>query len=452
MFNAFLGIDNKLFVDPNLFKVAKTQEFAHAREKLEQYFANVIKLLSKAKSHGDVAWEAARKMLTIKEEQGAALGYSGAGTSGSAIGPELAEQLCKRAKEIVDLGIDDPVIFELIGLFEEGFGADRLSDLAIAVLRAEFLSFTQRIAAELDLQPRSRTKDGALELPLHPDGRTFLMLIPRELLNDLPIALSRSEIDEAAAFNAELRSAWNKLFTSAGKKKRRITKDEIRAMLFSSPQNLKDLVKVYRASTPRSYDFENDPEGLFEWDEVAQDYAKEFPLEILLKKPTSLADVRVVLDSIVTQFRRNVEDNKLYELLYRDDGKPRKELYSQRLFYAIADAYCWANNVDLSREPNAGYGPVDFKVSSGYSGRVLVEVKLSSNPQLLHGFEVQLPIYQKSEATEESIYLIMRVTEKYQAVTDLITLAEKRKADGLKVPQIIVIDAWPKESASKRKS
>src|SRR5207302_9826571 len=93
VFNAFLRIDNKLFVDPNLLKVAKTPEFAHAREKLEDYFSKVIKLLSKAKSPGDIAWETARKLLTIKEEQGAALGYSGVGTSGRAIGPKLAEQL-----------------------------------------------------------------------------------------------------------------------------------------------------------------------------------------------------------------------------------------------------------------------------------------------------------------------------------------------------------------------
>jgi hypothetical protein len=76
-------------------------------------------------------------------------------------------------------------------------------------------------------------------------------------------------------------------------------------------------------------------------------------------------------------FKKNIEENKL--LLYREDGRARHEVFAQRLFFAVADAYCDANNVDLSREVNAGNGPVDFKLSIGYKGRILVEVKKSSN-------------------------------------------------------------------------
>ena len=111
-------------------------------------------------------------------------------------------------------------------------------------------------------------------------------------------------------------------------------------------------------------------------------------------------------------------------------------MFGQRLFYAIADSCCAANDVDLSREPNPGNGPVDFKLSVGYHGRVLVEIKKSMNPRLLHGFETQLDAYQKAEATELSLYLILRVSE-----------GEKKK---LKVPDVAVIDARKKPSASKR--
>ena len=132
--------------------------------------------------------------------------------------------------------------------------------------------------------------------------------------------------------------------------------------------------------------------------------------QITLKYPTTIADLRTVLDLILKRFKKNVEENRLYEFLYRDNGKPKNELFAQRLFYAVADAYCEANDVDLSREPNAGNGPVDFKLSKGYTARILVEVKKSSNSDLLNRFEKQLPAYEKSEATFESIYLIVRVT------------------------------------------
>jgi len=77
------------------------------------------------------------------------------------------------------------------------------------------------------------------------------------------------------------------------------------------------------------------------------------------------------------------------------------------LFFGIADAYCGANDIDISREVNNGQGPVDFKFSIGYERRMLVEIKLTSNPQLLHGIDKQLPIYMRQENTKKAIYLII---------------------------------------------
>jgi hypothetical protein len=74
-------------------------------------------------------------------------------------------------------------------------------------------------------------------------------------------------------------------------------------------------------------------------------------------------------------------------VLYKDDGRPQREVFAQRLFYATADTYCEANDVGAK----FGNRPVDFKLSTGYRGTLLVEVKKSDNPSLLHGFEVQLP-------------------------------------------------------------
>jgi hypothetical protein len=69
-------------------------------------------------------------------------------------------------------------------------------------------------------------------------------------------------------------------------------------------------------------------------------------------------------------------------------GSPRPEKAAQRLFFAIAYAYCKANNLDVTPEADTGNGPVDFKVSLGFTGRVLVEIKLSTNTKLVRGYTI----------------------------------------------------------------
>jgi len=50
------------------------------------------------------------------------------------------------------MGITDPAIFEVMGLFEEDFGPDRLSDSLIRILRSELLSYAERITRELKIK------------------------------------------------------------------------------------------------------------------------------------------------------------------------------------------------------------------------------------------------------------------------------------------------------------
>lgn len=106
-----------------------------------------------------------------------------------------------------------------------------------------------------------------------------------------------------------------------------------------------------------------------------------------------------------------IEDNQLCKLLYDKNGKRKHESAAQLLFFGIADAYCSANNLDISPESDAGRGPVDFKVSKGANIKVLVEVKLTSNSKLEKGFTSQLPIYQKSEKSHKGIYLVIHNME-----------------------------------------
>jgi len=380
------------------------------------------------------------------------LGYANAGEHGRGIGPGLARIIVSRAKEIIDLGIDASEMFELIGLFQDGIGSDLLSDMAVAILRARFLAYTERVATELSLKPQGKAtfNGNDFAVPIHPNGKTKLLFVPAEILSPLPVALDKSEIWDVAEFNDDVRRRWNEIITAAAKEKRGVSKSEIRELLFEKPKNLADLIDVYRKAAARKYDFDSDPDGILSWEFIGRAAAEAAPLSLDIKQPKTMDELRQVVKKIVVQFKKNIEENKLYQVLYREDGKPHKEVFAQRLFFATADTYCEANDVDLSREPDSGNGPVDFKLSTGYRGRLLIEVKKSDNPSLLRGFEVQLPAYEKSEATQESIYLIIRVTEGESAIKDVLALREKRVQEGKKVPEVMVIDARKKPSASKR--
>jgi hypothetical protein len=105
--------------------------------------------------------------------------------------------------------------------------------------------------------------------------------------------------------------------------------------------------------------------------------------------------------------------------------------------------------LDLTRETNAGRGPVDFKVSGGYRSRVVVETKLNTNRRLVHGFEKQLEEYQKAEKTRHSVYIVIDVGGPANRIDTLKRTIEDAKKDDKRVPEVIFVDGKPKASASK---
>jgi hypothetical protein len=152
---------------------------------------------------------------------------------------------------------------------------------------------------------------------------------------------------------------------------------------------------------------------------------------------------------IVEQFKHLVEDRGYWRELWDADSRPRNEAVAQRLFYVVASAHCEANNLDITPEADAGPGRVDFKVSSGFSDRLLVEVKLSPHKRLPQGYETQLRLYMQGEKTMKAIYLIVDVGELGDKLTKIQQMRDRAIAQGREAPEIVVVDATPKKSASK---
>lgn len=173
-----------------------------------------------------------------------------------------------------------------------------------------------------------------------------------------------------------------------------------------------------------------------------------YPLALNGLPLETIDDVLSIAREICDRFKSLVENNGLSKLLYDFTGTPKHESAAQLLFFGIASSYCDANNIDLTKEENNGRGPIDFKLSRGANDKVVVETKLTSNSQLRHGIEVQLPIYMKQEKTKQAIYLIIDNGHP-KALENFISFYNGLNQETKGKISYLIVDATPKISASK---
>lgn len=450
VFDRFANIDSQLHVDPHLLEASSAPEMTQAAKTLAMYWRDTVLIVKNSFEYGDRFWREALKRFTFPENANVGLGYAIAGTDGAAVGRETAERLVKTAGDIIRAGITDPKIFELVGLFEPKVGPDMISDITVHIVEPHLLEFTQRICRELGIATQQHILQGqTYEMPVSPRSNKYLVLLPKDILCELPVAFCWQDIDKVCRYNDGMRARLNAMI---GENWRRAfednNKEKLKQVLIANPTALSDLIEQYRAKPHDPYDFALDVLGETIWPEAAQNAAKSHPLDLKSAGRITPANVMGVVRTICDQFGHLVENCGLSRVFWTDDKKVRHERFAQMLFFAVADAYCRANDLDLSPEVNSGRGPVDFKLSKGYATRVLVEVKWSKNTQLVHGYEVQLKEYAKAENTESSLLLVIQVrdsTESLQRITEIQSNAIRA---GCPAPEIKIIDGRLKDSAS----
>ena len=216
----------------------------------------------------------------------------------------------------------------------------------------------------------------------------------------------------------------------------------------ASRDDFETFLDMVRSTPARPYDLEGDPDGEVFWRSIAANIAKEVPLKISRPTTVNADSVASVVEQIIEQFRFLIEDRRHSEDLYHD-GSPRPEKAAQRLFFAVAHSYCAANNLDITPEPDTGNGPVDFKVSSGFLGRVLVEIKLSTNSKVVDGYTKQLATYLTAEETIVGYYIVIDVGGMGGKDSRLLRVKNEAAQNGRRVPPIVFIDGTRRRSASK---
>lgn len=446
VFDVILDVITHVFIDPALLPLISQPEFQKAKEKIEKYFSDIITLLSHTKRNTDMYWKRADSLLKFKELSGTCFGYSQNGTSGNAIGPVLRTQILETIRELVEAGETDPTLFELLGVFQEKVGCDRISDLITFILTPEILSYTDRITAALGISSISvRYNKISYGTCINPYNGKPLMLLPSDILSPLPIAESFDDIDFICGENQRVRDEINAYFDLG--RRRRLNKSEIFSCMRHSEAFRHAIISSYKAFPAQPYDFNTDSSGEYIWLQAAKEYTEKFPLEFSEQPVKDISDVLTITRIICQKFKTLIEDNGLHDLLYDSNKKPKHERAAQLLFFGIADSYCTANNIDLSREINGGRGPVDFKLSKGAKDKVVVEIKLASNGQLKHGIETQLPIYMKQEKAYHAIYLVVDNGHS-EALKKLFTFYNGLPVDHKSKIEIIAIDGTYKPSAS----
>ena len=452
-----LNVDTALFIDPLLLASSRHTEISiGAQATYDSHFTTIIRLLTASKVVGDVPWRSAMRQLSFPEIKGICLGYGAQSVSGSGSGLDMTEQVIKTAKEIVDLGVRDPDLFVAMALFEDGFGPDRISDMTCNIICKDLLTFNKRVLASMPVpvQPTTiRLRNGTsyqADLPLNPfvRGGAPIILVPADILRDLPIARDWADVAGAAARNQELRNRVNDQIARLWESKTLKGKGEVRDWALSGKSEFEILLEMIHGANPKPYDMRSDPIGEIFWRKLAASLAEQEPFILTPPPRMDLAGVVSVVEQIVEQFRFLIEDRRFSEELY-NAGKPRPEKAAQRLFFAVAYAYCKANNLDLTPEADTGNGPVDFKVSAGFSGRVLVEIKLSTNGKVVKGYSRQLETYKTAEQTLNGYYVIVDVGQMGEKGKNVLALKNEAAAKGEATSPVIFIDGTRRPSASK---
>lgn len=455
--NPTLNVDTKLFMDPLLMESSAHAEISEgARASYNTYFGRVIKFLRAADTREGVAWRTASRMLSFPEIKWTCLGYGAGTVSGSGSGDAMTAQMMQTGKEIVDLGVDDPDLFAAMALFEEGFGPDHISDMVANVILGDLLKFNDRILKDVPA-PREkmtlRLRNGSsfeAFLPVNPylKGEPCpIILVPLDILRELPIATDWSDVSDAAAKNQDLRDRINRHIAELWQTRTLKDKDEVKRWALSKKESFQDFMEMVRSAEKKAYDASEDAAGELFWRGLAAKLASEQPLELKPPATLDLDGVASVVEQIIKQFKFLIEDRRYSEDLYAA-GKARPERAAQRLFYIVAHAYCTANNLDITPEAETGNGPVDFKVSQGFNGRVVVEIKLSKNGKLVAGYTRQLETYKKAEQTTRAYYVVIDVGQMGEKDRALLA-TQKAMADRGAYPRCGILCAVPLSRASR---
>lgn len=455
-FDPILHQDTRLFIDPFLVFKSKDPLFEDSYSKMMEFFNRVFELVAESGGKRDhMSFRKAIALLRFHEVNELCLGYS-PNRTGAGPGRGWAEALVLNIVECIKRGITHVKHFEEVGLFSAGIGADMLSDITANLLKDRLVAFTQEICRLYNIPTRPvmlhnsfvdrrfwRWESNEVQLPFNPFKNTGILLVPKGFLKELP-EINKKDFWDSISDNEILRNDLNYEIS------RNVDSQEIARIAIEHYGLVKEYVNQVEQRQPRPYDVITDFQLVHKWYQLSKEICRLYPLSLL--QADNAIELEKQVGEIVNYFVDYVNLKAGYKLLWDDSFvRPRNEKAVQLLFNGIVESHCRANNIDFSPEVNQGRGPVDFKFSSGYHQKVLLEIKLANNTQFWNGLRKQLPFYMKSETARDGYFLVVAYREddlrRIRGIQDEVSKVNKELGNNIRV---VVVDALPnKPSASK---
>lgn len=457
-FNPILSQDTQLFIDPFAVFKSKDELYKDSYSEMMYFFQKAFELIAHAGGiKKNLSYKKAESMLIFPEVNEICLGYSKT-RRGSGTGPLWAKSLANNINTVISNGVTHISHFEELGIFCEGIGPDRLSDMTSNLLKRRFITYTQRICnlQEITMEKKRvqnayfdyeymRWCDGEYLLPVNPyKGNSPVILIPKDFLNMLP-EINSEDFSNTMDLAERLRNDFNYEID------KNLDKEKIAEIAMDHYDLVKEYIDIVEKREANTFGELMKKTLRYIWYELSKDIAANN--RFLFGDITDDTDFFEKVFGFAHYYKEFVELRSGYKLLWNETKTtPRSEEDVQLLFKGILDEHCRANNIDFTREVNQGMGPVDFRFSNGYQNRVLLEAKLAKNSKFWNGLKKQLPQYMRIDSCKLGIFLVEAFTDNdIKRVNDIQDIAwDTEKTYGVKI-KVIVVDARldNKESASK---
>lgn len=464
-FDISLISDLPLFVDPFLLFTSDKPEYQALHEDIIKY---LVFLRGKAVA-GGVTSAGLELWFTFHEVKQNWFGFTILGNGGSGLGREFANALNESlARVFANMGnetVTASTHLEKLCLVRDGVGKDNISDFTVNLIKSYLLEYTQTFAVAHVPTTQRRTLsvekayfDYRLErwmpksydLPYH--NGDFVLLTPKDMLTRDDTWINRSDmIDDfylipPAISNEALRESVEQYFRS--QLPRDPTKAAERLAASLTIQNFPELIDYYikfkeeRGDQATSISEERVVQSEAWFVKNAREAITQLAADQFYAQQPDFNSYEETIQR-ANFLKQRIQEGDVYRVFY-DQGRPIAREETLQLLFTLV----WYGSIfDFNREVNNGRGPVDATVSFGSFNKSIVEFKLASNKQLRHGFEQQIPVYERANQTEQSVKVIICFTEQeQQKVADLLNdLGIADRSD------VIVIDARSdnKPSASR---
>ena len=460
-FNISLINDLPLFVDPFLLFNSEKPEYQALHEEMIRY----LKFLRDNSDQDAIRPGLLEAWYKFPEVKQTWFGYSLVGNEGSGLGMKFAQAMRANLASVFSNFGDEQVTLgshlEKLCLIESGVGRDNISDFTTNLIKYFLLNYTQAFAMQhIDPSLRgvftvpkvkfnygTQTWDsGRYELPSL--GDDFVLLTPKDILTKDNGWINKHDLygDFDAVLNSlpneQLRDQLNNYIFQVLPEEP--TKQDEHEAILRAIRNFPQFIEHYirykedRGDQARATSDQRVAEthSLF-----VEQLAQFVSMLETVGFYETLGDTKEEARQRVEYLKDNIENKGGWRIFYVNDQPVRKESDVHVLFRLT----WFGTPSDVSREVDDGRGPADFKVSRGRWDKTVIEFKLAKNTRLKQNLEKQAAIYQKASDAQAGLKVIVYFGNEELARVEGIL----KELEVTGHPDIILIDATPKPSASK---